>query len=122
MDRAVYPLVDDIWMLIQRSLIDLALTHRQGGISKAEWLQVQDMNLLLLSMRKINIVNGKAPAGQEAFVEKIDEWDRLAKRAVRVTTEACSGPSEISSLVDELSSFKRSLSSFVCGSAWHWIS
>ena len=120
MAEPVYVLVDDIWLLVQRSLIDLALTHRHGATSRDEWLRVQKMNLLLLSMRKINIINGKTPQGQEAFIEKIDEWDHLAKHVIRHTSGH--NPPAIASLQEKLESFKRSLSRYACGSAWHWFS
>jgi len=114
----VCALVNDIWMLIQRSLIDLALTHVQGETSMEEWLHVQDVNSILLSMRRINILGGKARHGQDIFISKIDEWDWLLKKVVRTV------PSEYdtSSLLDELSAFKRSLSIFVYASAWIWSS
>jgi len=108
--------VNDIWMLIQRSLIDLALTHIQGETSMEEWLHVQDVNAILLSMRRINIISGKARHGQDIFIEKIDEWDWLLKKVVRTV------PNEHGALLDELSAFKRSLSIFVYASAWIWSS
>lgn len=119
MQESIYTLVDDIWILVQRSLVDLALTHRHGPTSRDEWERIQDMNLLMLSMRRINILNGKTKQGQEAFVAKIDEFDHLAHNAIRLT--AGHDPPSLTRLIEELTLFKRSLSVYVCGSAWHWI-
>jgi len=119
MHESVYTLVDDIWMLIQRSLIDLALTHRHGRTTRYDWKRVQSTNLILLSMRRINIINQKTSQGHRAFVEKMDEWSQLVNKAV-LCTKGCD-TSGIQCLLDELTLFKRSLSIYVCESAWHWI-